>query len=197
MSCEEIKHLLHDLSLGEAAPSGELGRHLAHCAACRAELADLELTRKLLLQGLPEEEPPRRLAFVAERPLQAARFWQWAFAASTALALLLAALVIARAPGKPRLSPPPVATATPAPAGLTRAEVEKMVAAAIEESEQRQRAETSARIQTAGARMADQMRYFERTQNIFYKQAERDRTDLEYIAGLIGRGDQPARRAKQ
>ena len=63
MNCNEAKPLLYDRAL-EGTPNKDLDHHLETCTACRADLTDLELTRKLMRQGLPEEEPPRRIAFV-------------------------------------------------------------------------------------------------------------------------------------
>lgn len=194
MSCEETKHLLYDAALGEETDRAALGRHLASCAACRAEFADLELTRKLLLQGLPEEEPARRIAFAPAAPER--RGWElggggwWAFAGAVAMALLLTVLPV-RKPVVPPAAPQATGVGSEVPA-FTRAEVEKIAAAAVEESERRHRSETAAMVNAAVTRLSDQMRYFERTQTLVYKQAEQNRSELETMAGLIGR-DQAAR----
>jgi hypothetical protein len=179
MNCEQAKPLLYDRALGEGA-SVELDQHLGSCADCRAELADLELTRKLMLQGLPEEEPARRIAFVADK-LAAAynplRFWQWSFAGAAALALLFAVLAVRR-PTQPADT-------------FTRAEVaamiEKSVTQAVSASEQRQQAQTAAVIQSAGQRMAEQYHYLESTQTQVYRQTEQNRADLRQVDAIIGR----------
>jgi hypothetical protein len=193
MNCEQAKPFLYDRALGETT-SPELDRHLASCADCRTELADLELTRKLMLQGLPEEEPARRIAFVAEKPTPSSarafdstaasynplRFWQWSFAGAAALALLFAVLAVRH----------PVAAA-PADT-FTRAEVEaliaKSVSQAVNASEQRQQAETSQVIQSAAQRMAEQFHYLESTQTQVYRQTEQNRADLRQVDAIIGRG---------
>ena len=177
MNCEETKHLLYNRALGEETNRAALDEHLASCPGCRAEMADLELTRKLLVKGLPEEEPARRIAFVMEAPKHPLRFWQWSFAGAAAMAVLFAVLAVRR-------PPEPGSTA----AVFTRAEVEQIVTAAVKESEQRQRAQTADIIQAASTRMAEQMRYFESTQSIVYKQAEQNRSDLQQVAALVGQG---------
>ena len=51
--------------------------HLSACTACREELARLRATQAALLR-LPEEEIPRRIAFVSDKvfePSRAARWW--------------------------------------------------------------------------------------------------------------------------
>jgi hypothetical protein len=182
MNCEQAKPFLYDRALGESA-STELDRHLAGCADCRAELADLELTRKLMLQGLPEEEPARRIAFVADKPAASynpLRFWQWSFAGAATLALLFAVLAVRR--------PAPIAAGDT----FTRAEVEaliaKSVSQAVNASEQRQQAETAQVIQSAAQRMAEQFHYLESTQTQVYRATEQNRADLRQVNAIIGRG---------
>jgi hypothetical protein len=182
MNCEQAKPFLYDRALGEVA-GPDLDQHLASCGDCRAELADLELTRKLMLQGLPEEEPARRIAFVADKPVASynpLRFWQWSFAGAAALALLFAVMVVRR--------PAPLA-----PVGtFTRAEVEalisKSVTQAVNASEQRQQAETAQVIQAAAQRMAEQFHYLESTQGKVYRETEQNRADLRQVDAIIGRG---------
>jgi hypothetical protein len=181
MNCEQAKPFLYDRALDEAT-SPELDQHLASCADCRAELADLELTRKLMLQGLPEEEPARRIAFVAEKSYNPLRFWQWAFAGAAMLALLFAVLAVRR----------------PAPAApgdtFTRAEVEALISksvaqsvnAAVNASEQRQQAATKVVIQSAAQRMAEQFHYLESTQTQVYRQTEQNRAELRQVSAIIG-----------
>lgn len=180
MNCTDVKHLLFDATLGEVTDRTAVEQHLASCPGCRAELADLELTRKLLVQGLPEEEPARRIAFVTEAPKIPLRFWQWSFAGAAAVAVLLAVLVVER--------PPQAGPAAPTAASFTRADVQRIVDAAVKESEQRQRAQTAAIIQSAAARMSEQVHYLQSTQSIVYRQAEQNRSDLQQVSALIGQG---------
>src|SRR3989442_4910887 len=97
MNCEETKHHLYNAALGEET-GPDLEQHLASCAACREELAALPMTRNLLVRGLPEEEPPRRFASVAEVPARPnlLRFWQWSFAGAFAAPTLAAVLAVRR-----------------------------------------------------------------------------------------------------
>src|SRR5258706_10995541 len=91
MNCEAYRNSLFDEALGEG--TAELREHLKSCAECRAELDRLKLTRKLLVQGLPEEEPPRRIVFTADKRVpNPLRFWQWSFAGAAAFALFFAVL---------------------------------------------------------------------------------------------------------
>jgi anti-sigma factor RsiW len=84
---------------------GELGteerraveQHIAACAGCRDELNSLALTRSALL-SVPDEEPPRRIAFVSDKVFEP-RWWQriWmsgpklGFVSSCVLALAIVA----------------------------------------------------------------------------------------------------------
>jgi len=182
MNCEQAKPYLYDRALNETMRDPEADAHVAACNVCRAELADLELTRKLMRQGLPEEEPPRRIAFVADAPVPAhnpLRFWQWSFAGAAAVAMLFAVLAIRRP-----LSPAPPVASTPA-ATFTRAEVDTIVAQAVAASEQRQRAETAQVIQAAAQDMSEQLHYLQSTQSQVYKQSEQNRSDLRQVAVLL------------
>ena len=185
MNCEEAKPYLYDRVL-EGTRHTEAEAHLANCAECRAELADLELTRKLVRQGLPNEEPPRRIAFVADavdkvpahNPL---RFWQWSFAGAAAVAMLFAVLAIRR-PAAPAASLAPA----PSAATFTRADVDAIVTQAVAASEERQRAGTAAVIQAAAQRMSEQLHYLQSTQTQVYRQSEQNRSDLRQVTALIG-----------
>ncbi len=67
--------------------------------------------------------------------------------------------------------------------------VDVAVRQAVEEHARRERAETAALVSRATGNLTDQMRYFERTQNIFYKQAEQSRSEMAYVTSLVGRSD--------
>ena len=229
MTCEKAKQMLMDLALAEAGPveRKQVQEHLQVCDACRAQLTDLDLARKLLVQGLPQEEVPRRIAFVGASQeaglFGGSGFWRRAFAVpvgvAAAVALLVGALALARvrvvleqerweiAFGASQQRAAPAtgsASAGPVSAGLTREQVAGLVDAAVHQSEVRQQAEAEALIGTAAAQLerrqraafaslAEQMRYFERTQTIFYKDADRNRLALEMVASRLPaeKGERP------
>lgn len=64
--------------------------HVAACGACREELDRLRLTRQALLR-LPEEEMPRRIAFVSDKVFEPAWYLRW-WAALPRLGFALAVL---------------------------------------------------------------------------------------------------------
>ncbi len=77
MNCSPFD--LRDYWLEElgAAERREVETHLSGCGNCREELARLRATQAALLR-LPEEEIPRRIAFVSDKvfePSRAARWW--------------------------------------------------------------------------------------------------------------------------
>ncbi len=62
----------------KSAEAKQVELHLAACKACQVELSQLDVTRVALMQ-LPQEEPPRRIAFVSDKvfaPTMWQRFWQ-------------------------------------------------------------------------------------------------------------------------
>jgi hypothetical protein len=78
--------------------SGQVKEHLSRCESCSAELERLRLTA-LSLSALPDEEIPRRIAFVSDKvfePSRAIRWWQ-AFWLSGARMAAASALVLAAA----------------------------------------------------------------------------------------------------
>ncbi len=172
MNCEAYRKSLFEEALGEG--TAELRDHLKGCAECRAELDRLKLTRKLMVQGLPEEEPPRRIVFTADRPARnPLRFWQWSFAGAAAFAVFFAVLA---------MRPQPVGT-------FTQAQVEQIVNTAVRDSEQRQRAELQGLLQNASQRMSEQIYTLERTQTLTYKAAEQSRSEIQQVAALMGRNE--------
>jgi anti-sigma factor RsiW len=100
MSCGDID--LKAYFLGESSPfeKRDLEAHVGSCMACRLEFDRLGVTRAALL-AIPEEEPPRRIAFVSDpvfEPSGWRRFWNHfnpvALLASTALAAVVAFAVV-------------------------------------------------------------------------------------------------------
>jgi anti-sigma factor RsiW len=120
--------------------------HLAACASCRDELAALDLTRAALL-SVPDEEPPRRIAFVSDKVFEP-RWWQRIWTSGpqlgfSAAALLAAAIVVHGFTMRPVA---PALTAAAVPDQVIEAEVAKRVGAEVARvlaaSEQRQLART-------------------------------------------------------
>ena len=74
MSCDRID--LKAYHWGEASPAeaAEAEKHTAACAACREELDRLSLTRKLL-EAVPAEPMPQRIAFVSDKIFEP-KWWQ-------------------------------------------------------------------------------------------------------------------------
>jgi len=64
--------------------------HVSVCGSCREELDRLRLTRQALLR-LPEEEMPRRIAFVSDKVFEPAWYARW-WAALPRLGFALAVL---------------------------------------------------------------------------------------------------------
>lgn len=197
MNCTEAKQILMDVALDEAGADEQkrLEAHLVHCADCRAQMHDLVMTHKLVAQGLPLEESPQRIAFVAPA---AATAWTWrelfrpAFVASVtafATALLVAGMLT-----RPVAVPTPVSvTAT-----FTRDQVAQMITAAVRESEERQRVQTAELLKAASQRLergqyarltsiAEQIHYLDLSQKDFYRQQEGTRAAL--VAMSMERGE--------
>jgi len=145
MSCSEFDlkgYILKELSQAEACATEA---HAAGCGACREELDRLSLTLTAL-RAVPEEEMPRRIAFVSDKVFEP-KWWQaWlnsgprmAFVSSVMLAAAILAHGVIR----------PVEVAGPAPAldtAVIEARVNREVALrldpavkqAVTESEARQ-----------------------------------------------------------
>jgi anti-sigma factor RsiW len=133
MNCPEIDlkgYILKETTQAEACAT-EL--HLAGCEACREELDRLSLT-VAALRAAPEEEMPRRIAFVSDKVFEP-RWWQaWlnsgprmAFVSS----LVLAVAILTHGARQPV----PVAGTAPT---FDTAVIEARVKQAVKESEARQ-----------------------------------------------------------
>ncbi|HYO84101.1 MAG TPA: zf-HC2 domain-containing protein [Bryobacteraceae bacterium] len=148
-SPEKLKdYVLSELSQPERA---EVEAHAEACAECRAELDTLGLTRAMLL-AIPDEEPPRRIAFVSDKvfePRWYQRLWasgpQLGFASA---AMLAGAIMVHGWQVRPATVTQAAVTA-PAPtvsAAAVEAEIEKRVrtevAKAVAANEQKQLART-------------------------------------------------------
>jgi hypothetical protein len=102
---------LNAFFFGELAADDRRGveQHLAACQACRAELERLRITQASLA-SIPDEEVPRRIAFVSDKVFEPSwwqRLWrpapQWALASAglVAAAILLHGYMYGRAAAPP------------------------------------------------------------------------------------------------
>jgi anti-sigma factor RsiW len=146
MNCSPYE--LKDYFFGELAPAerAAVESHVGSCAACRDELTALNTTRSVLL-SVPDEEPPRRIAFVSDKVFEP-HWWQklWASGARLgfAAAAMLAVAIVFHALAAPR--PAPVAAIAEVPAAAVEAELTKRVqtevAKAVAASQQEHMART-------------------------------------------------------
>lgn len=146
MSCPEFDlkgYALRELPQAEARAVEE---HAKACAACREELERLSVTLTAL-RAVPEEEMPRRIAFVSDKVFEP-RWWQvWlnsgprmAFVSS---ALLAAAILVHGIDRRPAPAAVPV---------VDTAAIEHRLRQALAESEARQAAKIQAAVAEAQKR---------------------------------------------
>lgn len=93
MSCDRID--LKAYHWGEASPAeaAEVEKHTAACAACREELDRLSMTQKLL-EALPAEPMPQRIAFVSDKIFEP-KWWQKWLKPSPAWGMASAMMLVA------------------------------------------------------------------------------------------------------
>jgi hypothetical protein len=133
-ACEQ-SHLIPDYAFDELAPAERRGveLHLRQCAVCAGELDQLRLTTAAL-RVLPDQEVPRRIAFVSDSPARGgwlSSFWNSAARLGFASACVLAAgLSYAAAHRQPVVVAP---TATVSDAAIQQA-VDKAVALAVDKA---------------------------------------------------------------
>lgn len=161
MSCPPFD--LKDYFFGElnAAERAETDAHLTGCATCREELRALSAT-KAALMALPEEEPPRRIAFVSDKVFEP-RWWQrlwtsgpqlgFAGAAMLSVAIVLHAFVPERA-APPQPAPQPAVSQAAIDEEVSR-RVKAEVAQAVADIEARQAQRT---VEMVNARLQDARR---------------------------------------
>jgi anti-sigma factor RsiW len=91
MSCSPFE--LKDYFFGELDPPERdaVEHHVASCASCREELAGLTTMRAVLL-SVPDEEPPRRIAFVSDKVFEP-RWWQKLWTSGARLGFASAAML--------------------------------------------------------------------------------------------------------
>lgn len=167
MSCSPFD--LRDYHLKEL-PEAELRQvesHVRGCAACREELDRLSLTETALL-ALRDEEIPQRIAFVSDKIFEPspwrrwlAGFWGSAARLGFASAAMLSAALVFHAATRPAPAPASVA-AKVVSAGLTAADVDARIHAAVEgavaSSESRQAARTIRLVSELEQRARDERR---------------------------------------
>jgi len=163
MNCSQ--HDLKGYILGElpAAECGPLEAHLEGCLDCREEVERLRLTRTAL-DSLPEEEIPRRIAFVSDKVFEP-RGWAWLWNSAPRLAFasatLLALAIVVHAFVRPAPVAVPVAVNTAAVQARVEGEVTRRLQAVLEkaaaESEARQ-ARQVAELVAAAERRVNQQR---------------------------------------
>lgn len=152
---QQTPYNLHDYVLGEldASQQAEVEAYLADSAEARDEVERLRLTLTAL-EGLPAEEPPRRIAFVSDKifePTGWARLRSWltggapgmAFGAAACLAVLFGGIALTEprlasnsdgwelAFGAEPAAAPTVQEPVAQPTGLDEAAVAAIVAEAV------------------------------------------------------------------
>ena len=172
---------LRDYLFDELTPEqrAEVEAFLEASADARQELERLQITHKALL-SLPEEEVPRRIAFVSDKvfePSRAARLWaalwgpaeRYGFGAAAALLVLFAGLWTVqpsltvdqegwRVAFGPAPAPAVVEEPTPAPptlARLTPEQVRAVAAALVAENDEQRRQDTARLLSEAVSRESD------------------------------------------
>ena len=142
MSCSSDQ--LRDYFFGElGAPERQaVEQHVAACTGCREDLNALALTRSALLE-VPDEEPPRRIAFVSDKVFEP-RWWQklWTsgpqlgFASACILAMAIVVHGYAPAARQPQpQQPQPVAVQ------IDQAHIDAEIAKAVAAAQQGQTVE--------------------------------------------------------
>lgn len=161
------------------------GAHMSECPACREELERMRLTHAAL-RSVPDEEPPRRTAFVSDKVFEP-KWWQrlWASGARLgfASAALLAFAIVFHAVWQPAPVPAAALDEKIIEARVS-AEVERRlkpaVVAAVAESEARQARKTAGLIEAARREFEFQRRadrvsveealvYLQKKYNVMYR----------------------------
>ncbi len=172
-------YLLNELKAGERE---EVERHLRTCLSCGVELERLQATRSALL-AFPEEEIPRRIAFVSDKIFEPPVWRGWlrfawlqvAIAAGMVLAILY----------RPLPPPAPVTVQNAFDPAQLRAEIVQEVARAVAASEERQAKRTAQLLAAAEKRYAFQ-RQADRLAVEEYVDVLKKRLNVTYMA-LAGR----------
>jgi anti-sigma factor RsiW len=147
-------------------------QHLSACTGCAAELDALRLTT-VALRSMPEEELPRRIAFVSDKVFEPSpwrRFWQsfWMSGArvgSAAVALLAIAIFVSAfrvpTPSK-QVAVTPVARESVTPNSEVDARIQKAVGEAVSQAVARSEARFNVRLDRLATENEKQKRTIER-----------------------------------
>jgi anti-sigma factor RsiW len=126
MSCSivDVKaYFLGELAKRERA---QVENHLGACAECREELERLGVMRTAL-QTLPDEEVPRRIAFVSDKVFEP-RWWQTIWRSGPAMGFASAALLAAAILVHGFTRPPVIVAAAPTvTASVDTAKIDKRI----------------------------------------------------------------------
>ena len=173
-----------------AAERRQVREHVDLCGSCAAELDRLRLTA-LSLATLPEQEIPRRIAFVSDKvfePSPVRRWWLafWSSGSRTvaAAAMVLAGAIVFHAVRPPSPSPPAVqvvrGASTDADPEVLKAAIDQAVAEAVAKSEFRYDAklrQVEARNATARqqlmVRVGETLDYLQKSRNVFVASNDR------------------------
>lgn len=138
MNCSPFD--LRDYFFGELSPADRsvTEAHITACVACREELAKLSEVRSVLMSAAPDEEPPRRIAFVSDKVFEP-RWWQrlWSsgpqlgFSASAMLAAAILAHGVLTRPVTASIAIAPKAPVTAVPTAVSDAEIDHRVQMAV------------------------------------------------------------------
>lgn len=164
MNCsqQDLKgYLLGELAGQERRPVEE---HLKGCRDCRDELERLRLTHTVLL-SLPEEETPRRIAFVSDKIFEP-RGWAWLWNSAPRLAfasvMVLSVAIVLHAFVRPaRVNAPGAADAATLEARVERevaGRLQTIVEQAAAASDARQARQTAELVAAVQRRMEKQRR---------------------------------------
>jgi len=134
MNCSPFD--LSDYFFGELSPADRSATeaHITACVACREELAKFSEVRSVLLSASPDEEPPRRIAFVSDKVFEP-RWWQrlWSsasqlgFAASAMLAVAILVHGVLTRPATASIAVAQKAPVAAVPTAPSEADVERRV----------------------------------------------------------------------
>jgi anti-sigma factor RsiW len=168
---------------GEASPGDRrvIEQHLSLCPDCQEQLDRLSLTQTAL-RALPEEEIPRRIAFVSDKVFEPRWYhsiWDWPKVALASAGMLSAAILMHAYSSSPVIVDRRVASP---PAVVSTSVVEAAVTKAMAEADKRHRRELAAAVSAAEQRLEQQhletmatvraqVEYLSKKVNVYYKVA--------------------------